>query len=321
MSLPGRHTPKKTLLTKALLTLFMLLACSEIGIRVSGVTDFPTYQVADGIEYIPTPNQHGAFLHKNAWVFNDRSMGTEKPWNPAARPNILLIGNSIVMGGNPYDQKDKLGALLQNAVGSSYAVWPIAAGGWTNVNETMYLHHNPDVARTADYFLWEYMSGGLSGPTPWQGEYVFPKARPAWAGWYVLRRYVMPRVFGANINELPQTGPLSAAELGNFRAAVATLERAKHHGLLFLYPKKAEYLLALQGKEWLPERPEIERIAREYDLRIIDISQAKEWNAALYRDDGVHPLAQGNAVLAGILGKALNEAIAEGIPPSTTAQQ
>jgi hypothetical protein len=35
-------------------------------------------------------------------------MPTQDSWTQAKRNNIMLIGNSIVMGGNAYDQSDKL---------------------------------------------------------------------------------------------------------------------------------------------------------------------------------------------------------------------
>ena len=143
------------------LLFLVLLAITEPAVRLSGAADFPVYHVDNEIGYIPQPNQSGNFLLTHSWVFNDRSMGTARPWNPKQRPNILLIGNSIVMGGNHYDQKQKLGSLLQNNIGDAYTVWPIAAGGWTNVNETVYLKRNPDVAASPRFFVWEYMQGGL----------------------------------------------------------------------------------------------------------------------------------------------------------------
>lgn len=304
---------KKTL-TKVLAGLCVLAFFTEVSVRLCGAVDFPTYLVDDGIGYIPKPNQHGAFLRRHAWVFNDRSMGTGSSWNPTARLNVLLIGNSITMGGNPYDQKDKLGPLIQNEVGNRYAVWPIAAGGWTNVNETAYLDRNPDVAQATYYFMWEYMSGGLSSLSEWRGEYVFPKSAPVWAGWYVLRRYALPLLVSLNMNELPPTGTVNGTYLARFRAAVAALSKAaksKEHGLIFFYPKKAEYLSALQGRDWLPERLELERIAHEAGSRILDISRTKEWNETLYKRDGIHPTVQGNAVLAKVLAAAMKEAIAQ----------
>src|ERR1035438_8247662 len=100
---------KKVAGVRLLALLFLLLAATELAVRLSGVVDFPTYLTDSEIGYLPRPNQSGSFLHINDWVFNDRSMGTAAAWDSSKRPNLLLIGNSVVMGGNPYAQKDKLG--------------------------------------------------------------------------------------------------------------------------------------------------------------------------------------------------------------------
>jgi len=146
----------------------------------------------------------------------------------------------------------------------------------------------------------------------WRGEYVAPRSKPDYVSWYVLRRYVLPHVFGLDFNELPPTGTLDKTHLEHFRAEVAALSRSgklKTHGVFFFYPVKEEYLLSLKGAEWLPERPQLQQVANEYGIKIIDIAQAKEWNETLYRDDGVHPSVQGYIVLSGILTKAVKESI------------
>lgn len=296
---------------KSILGLAFVFISTETGVRLSGIIDFPTYTIGNDIGYIPKPTQSGTFLNKNSWVFNDRSMGTENHWNPAKRPNILVIGNSVVMGGNPYAQKDKVGPLIQRGVGESYAVWPIAAGGWTNVNQTVYLEKNPDVAKAANFFIWEYMSGGLNQLSSWPGEYVFPSKKPTWASWYVLRRYLLPRFIEFNMNDLPPTGTLHPNNLANFESAISRLASAsskKIPGILFIYPVEAEFFAAKNGVEWLPERKVIEKIAASHGLKIVDIARHPEWNENLYRD-GTHPTVKGNAVLARILTSAVTDAL------------
>jgi hypothetical protein len=158
-----------------------LLCLAEVAARVSGIADFPVYALDPQVGYIVRPNQSGKFLDKNAWVFNNRSMPTERVWGveSGGKPNVMLIGNSVVMGGNPLDQKDKLGPLFTADMGSAYSVWPIGIGGWTTVNEMAYLDRNPDVVNATHYFVWEYMRGGLSQMSAWRGEYVFPTQRSA----------------------------------------------------------------------------------------------------------------------------------------------
>jgi lysophospholipase L1-like esterase len=300
---PGRII--KRIITGFLaLTLFV-----ELAIRLSGVVDFPVYHVDDAIGYVIRPNQTGAFLHTHSWVFNDRSMGTAAAWDPTKKPNLLLIGNSIVMGGNPYAQPEKLGPLLQSQLGDGIAVWSIAIGGWTEVNETVYLERNPDVASAAGFFVWVVLGGGLSQLTKWPGDYVFPRERPLSATWYVLRRYAIPRLMAFNVNELPPQGALTTENLNRFEAMVAKLSQASGRplpGVLVFYPREADLAQALRGNEWLAERPELERIASKYGVRILDISKQHQWTSAQYRD-GTHPTVEGNRLLAQIIADAVSE--------------
>ena len=56
--------------------LFILLfISSEVYLRYAGFASYPIYDVDAQIKYIPAANQHGSFLNRNAWFFNDRHMG------------------------------------------------------------------------------------------------------------------------------------------------------------------------------------------------------------------------------------------------------
>ena len=69
--------------------------------------------------------------------------------------------------------------------------------------------------------------------------------------------------------------------------------------------QEAEFLMAKQGREWLPERAQIEMLAEENNLVVVDIASRPEWNASLYRSDGTHPTVEGNAVLGKILAEVV----------------
>jgi hypothetical protein len=196
----------KRLFRRCLIGALVLFLGSEVAVRLSGAVDFPLYSVDSEIGYEVQPNQHGAFLGSYHWVFNDRGMGVSQNWSATGKLNLLLIGNSIVMGGNPYDQSEKLGPLLQKRLGERAMVWPAAVGGWTNVNETAYLQRNPDVVKAANFFIWEYMSGGFSQLSPHRGEYIWPTQKPTCATCYVVRRYVLPRFINFEMSELPPKG-------------------------------------------------------------------------------------------------------------------
>lgn len=296
------------------LALTALLLVCEILARSSGIVDFPIYATDTAVGYLPRPSQHGKFLNRNAWVFNDRSMGTELPWNPHDKPNLLLIGNSIVMGGNPYDQPDKLGPLLQARLGGGLTVWPIGVGGWSTVNESAFLEQNPDIAHAGNFFVWEYMSGGLSRLSLERGQYVFPTEPPLLASWYALRRYVLPRFMDFQTDELPPTGQSNFQNLQRFEKLLASMsgaardKGAKTPGILFFYPSRDELQAFRKGVDYLSDRRALEAIASTNGLVVLDVAQQPQWTPELYRE-GTHPTAEGNKVLADILSKAIHQAL------------
>jgi hypothetical protein len=294
----------KTSLRWLLIAGVAVCIAAESSLRLVGAVDFPIYDVDDAIGYIPKPNQHGCFLNRRCWIFNDHSMGTAATWDPTLHPSVLLIGNSIVMGGNPYDQPQKLGPLVQRELGPDYSVWPIAAGGWTNLNESEYLARHPEVLRPDTFFVWEFMAGGLSQLSQWRGQYVFPSGHPICALWYVFRRYALGRIFNLDPDELPPRGAPASGNLARFEqqlAQMSSVSGRKNPGILLLYPGKEQLRLARAGQEWLPERQALEALSRSYGLRIVDVSRNPEWTEALYREDW-HPTARGNSVLAHIIG-------------------
>ncbi len=295
----------------ATLILLLILALTEVCVRSFGLVDFPIYNVDDKIGFIVKENQKGLFLNKNDWYFNDKNMPIQRNWDDNAHPNVLLIGNSVIMGGISFRQQEKLTALLQDRLGKTPVVWPIAIGGWTDVNEIVYLDRHPEIVAKADYIAWEYMYGGLSRTSPWAGEYVFPSHRPFYATWYLFRRYVVPRLLPFLLgSELPATGEAIPANIQNFDEHVGALVRAAHRsegGFIWFYPTAEQLRDARNQREWLPERPQIVSIAEKNGLRIVDIAAFKEWNLSLYQPDGVHPTVAGNAVLATILSQEIRK--------------
>jgi hypothetical protein len=290
-------------------SIVILAVIGEISVRGCGIVDFPLYDVGKDISYVTRPNQNGAFLWRNDWHFNDRGMPIARNWDRGLHPDLLLIGNSIVMGGNPYRQKDKLTSQLQRLLGDRLTVWPMAVGGWNQANEAAYLARNPDVVENADYFAWEFMRGSLHGLTPWAGEYVFPTHRPFLAGWYVVRRYLIPRILPSfAASELPIFGGPQAESVHQFDEALANLAGGGHRkrkGLIWLYPTAEELAVARAGGEWLPERAQVEALANRYGLKVVDVATFQTWNRSMYSSGGVHPTVEGTGIIASILNDAL----------------
>jgi hypothetical protein len=283
-----------------------LVALTELGVRVAGLVDFPTYLRDDYFGYVPRPGQSGRFLTTNAWFFNDRSMGVAEPWQPQPdRTDILLIGNSIVLGGNPYDQKDKLGPLIQSRLKATCSVWPVAAGGWSTVNEFRFLERRPDVVAGTDFFIWEVMAHQMGSATSWQRETMHPTEHPSWATAYVVRKALDER-FPSSLKFVLRD-PEESPNYAQFEQTIARLVangRRQPPGLIFLYPDQRQLAAARRGEAWLPERNEVTRIAKAHGLVILDLADDPRWTGTMYRD-GVHPTKEGNSVLASILEEAV----------------
>lgn len=295
--------PRWRLVAAGVAALFIL---AETGIRRTGLVDFPIYTRSQDFGYVPSGKQSGAFLGSNRWAFNDRNMGVEAPWQPTQRKDILLVGNSIIMGGNPYDQADKVAPLLQLRLGAACAVWPVAAGGWSTVNEVRFLESNPDLVAGSDFFIWEYMPGQMDRVSPWTRETVHPTRKPLWATGYVLRKALFERFLAGRA-----TGPPTPAETAeNYRrfdlmlGRLTASARRSPAGIIVLYPDRAQLAAARQGVEWANDRPQLERLAAAHGLALIDVAQVAQWSEAMYRDS-VHPTPEGNRILASALADAI----------------
>jgi hypothetical protein len=299
----------KKIIQRASLGLVALLVIGEIAVRVMGMVDFPLYGRDDELGYWIQPNQQGKFMGKNEWAFNDKGMPIAKNFQPTEAIDVPVMGNSIIMGGNSYKQKDKVPPLLQSALGTGFNIWPVAVGGWSNVNEAVYLGRHPEVAANADLFIWEVMYGGFSQPARWTSEYVFPTKAPVSALWYFSRRYVLPRFMHFDMNELPPVGQAKQTNLELIEGQIQKLSRAsgkKHPGLFFIYPNREQLEAAQAGKEWLPDRQAVEMLAKKYNLDIVDISKNPAWTTAYYRES-THPNEEGNKFIAKMLATALRD--------------
>jgi hypothetical protein len=295
------------LVAGGMVTLVLLV---EAVVRLAGVADFPTYLRSDSFGYVPHGNQSGAFLGRNRWSFNDRSMGSDRPWQPSQRADILLVGNSIVMGGNAYDQVDKMALLLEALLGPGCPVWPVAAGGWSTVNEMRFLQAHPDVVEGTDFFIWELMAGQMGGLQPWVEETQHPTERPWWATGYVVRKALTQR-FGwverAASEAVPRDIERHYAEFERVLGQLASAAGRRPAGVIFLYPDQAQLELARAGGDWMDDRQRIEQLAARYGLMLLDVAQSPRWTSAMYKD-GIHPTVEGNRILAGLLADALAKA-------------
>ena len=289
----------------ALACLAVIAISSEIGLRLAGAGSYPLYDIDDEIKYIPSANQHGTYFNRYAWHFNDRHMASSSNWSAEKHPNLVLVGNSIVLGGNRSKHDEKLGALLEKELAGRYIVWPVAASGWSNINEMAYLDRNVDVLRNADAVIIEFMEGGLSLTGTWPGYDVFPDERPWLLTAHILREIWLSHLAQETFRDfgvLPEIGMPDKRELERFKTLVTNIVKERKL-VIFLYPTVTN----LRNKsQWQRPIAPVVEICRVTAAKCVDIAQVPAWNESAYFIDGVHQTAEGTKILASILARAVN---------------
>jgi len=280
---------------KLAIALPLVFIIVELGVRATGLTDFPLYDANSEIGYIPSPSQSGSFLHKNSWEFNSLSMGAG-PFKPTEGVNTLLIGDSIVLGGNPYRQADRLGPTLQRV--SNNTVWPISAGSWSLRNELIYLRTHPEVLRNIDNFIFVLNSEDFQQASSWGCETTHPRSYPISAAYYVFQKYVF------NIH--PCTGVLADLSVkdGDWREEVKDFIAHEHvegkSVKFFLYPKKSEASAMTLAESNLEVHAANLMQETNKNVRVFSVVRDTRWSPKFYRDD-IHPSVEGTQILASII--------------------
>jgi lysophospholipase L1-like esterase len=264
-----------------------VLVAAEIGARVAGLVDFPLYVAGPPLGYVPAPTQHGAFLDKYDWAFNEHGMGVAAPFAPGAGMDTVLIGDSLVYGGNAYRQAEKLGPQLQHFSGGQ--VWPVGAGSWALANELAYLDAHPDVAQGADQFVFVLNSADLSPLSVWRSELTHPTHPALSALAYLAERVVASRL------PAPAESPaqVTRAWEPDWRRLVAAGKPIR----VVLYPTRDE---AADPALWAQARQPFAQLAAP-NVTFLDVAKAPNWAPTRYKDS-IHPTPEGMAELARVIG-------------------
>lgn len=273
------------------------LICAEIGVRMAGMVDFPVYEANSVVGYIPAANQSGAFLNKNVWQFNSRHMGAAS-FQPGRRANVLLVGDSLVLGGNAYRGDDRLGPSLQAVLPQSARVWPISAGSWALRNELAWLRANPDVVDAVDALVFLVNSGDFDEASSWSCELTHPTHKPAFALRYLFEKYVY--AFTPCNGTVP---PALQVPRGNLAQELQAFLTGKAHRVLFVwYADKAEQADAVLRTS--KQAAQLAMLHRGGAKLMLSVAEDARWSAAFYKDS-IHPTPQGNRVLADIIRDGL----------------
>ena len=281
--------------TKILTGVVLGLALIEIGIRISGIIDFPLYDADNHIGYIPKPNQSGSFLRTHDWQFNSLSMGATEFRPTDKDTDTLLIGDSIVLGGNPYKQGDRLGPQLQLIHGGN--VWPISAGSWALRNELVYLNLHPEVVAAVDELIFVLNSGDFAEASSWACEETHPRSYPIYATAYVIKKYIYN---WSTCGTIPTD--LKVPE-GDWKSELKHLLSSQ-----LINDKKVSFFLYPDKNEFADDALQVERL-ESHAIELVNSGATKVYNVGrdlrwtdkqLYRD-GIHPSVLGTGVLARII--------------------
>jgi lysophospholipase L1-like esterase len=292
---PGCATGRAPMKRLWLLILAGALASigAELAVRLGGLVDFPVFEADRTIGYIQAANQSGAYLRTRAFRFNEYSMAAG-PFAPTPdKFDLLLLGDSIVSGGNPYREEERLGPLLAQRTG--WNVWPAAAGGWALQNALAYAARHPDVLRAVDAVAIVLSPGDLEGPASWSSEHAHPRRRPFPALPYVLRKHLVPRA-------LPPAPADLLVSPRDWRSDLSAFADALRKPLLVLvYPDRNE---ASNPASPTPLDGDAAAVAALLGAKgkVVSVKSDPSWNPSLYRD-AIHPTPEGNAVLAAILAR------------------
>ncbi|MCU0338853.1 MAG: hypothetical protein MUE30_03140 [Spirosomaceae bacterium] len=129
-------------LRKSLLFLVGLLVLTELTLRfIFGFCNAPLYVEDPDFEYIYAPNQHRTRF-RNVIKTNEHSMRSE-PLHATDTTVVLLLGDSVINGGNPTDHDDLASTILENQLNDRYQkpvrVLNVSAGSWGPDNAFAYL--------------------------------------------------------------------------------------------------------------------------------------------------------------------------------------
>lgn len=262
-----------------------------------GLADFPLYLADDQIGYIPAPNQSGSFLNKNRWYFNDKSMGVGMPFTPNTRTDVLLIGDSIVLGGNAMDQPDKLGAVLSEINGKVY--WPISAGSWALLNQIRYLQQHPEVLEQIDEFEFVVNSADFDQASSWACEVTHPREHPRLMLPYLLEKYLLKKnPCGVTPRFLQVSQADWRTELGKIMKSPAAFGKPV---TFWLFPTQVESRDALMRSNKLERHAaEILQALHGTPVQVFSLARHANWDSVQYLD-AIHPTADGTRVMAGIM--------------------
>lgn len=293
-----------------------LLLLVEIWLRVAFGLGHPALLQADpytGYRY--QPNQDLVRFGKRI-VYNQYSQRSEPitSTKPADRLRVLMVGDSVLNGGNPTDQSQTITELFEQqliANGHAAEVLNASAGSWGPGNELAYLQHFGTF--NSDVVILEVGANDLVQPTSGSDRVGkdpnFPDRNPGSAIQEGIGRYILPgiqRFFRLTpLSEIPLAEHPARQFERNQRsfAAIAALVRERQLPFFVVFvPRYYNVIPRLAGPEF---KSEFLRQLAALKIPVIDAQTA--WaklpfqTVHSYFRDSDHLTAAGNEAVAALL--------------------
>ena len=281
---------KKTIIGMSLLVL--LVFSVEIVTRVLGIADVPIREANPVTGYIPVASQSGSFLN-NTWHINEMQMISRKEFTSRG-DEVLVVGDSIVFGGNALDQSERVGEQL-DALFETRNVYAIADGSWTFKNSVNYLASRKDDLLQLQDIVFVLNSPDFEAPpSSWRCMSFHPTVPPSSAAYFAYRKFFSPQCLEQSPPELTVPDFDVDAKLNQL------VEEFKNSRFsILLYQNKAEWQSGTSLRDLIGGG-----LSKKIDIyERTDFPEM--WNEGFYFD-GIHANAEGAAALAGILERILS---------------
>ena len=263
-------------------------------IRLFGIGDFPLFARGGRSSYRMAANQRGCFRRRFDWRYDRHGMRTDANVSNLEGLTILL-GDSVVDGGNTLDQRHTLAALASQCSGQT--VYPVACHGWALCNELAALADMPGWM-AARRLVWMVNTGDFDEICEGDNEFSFPTRRPLWLLSWLVRRYL----YRANPRWWPMRRPsvvrTERPDLRQSALAAFALMAQRFSGeiIILRYPMRGQDVAHIAFYDILAEV--------RSGIRQIDIGRIPGWGADCYIDH-IHPNAHGVALIAAQIAHVL----------------
>jgi hypothetical protein len=271
-----------------ILICFAALVMVELLIRLLGITSFALFAKDDRCHYRMKAAQRGRFLNRYQWSYDERGMRTKNHVSTLSGA-VILLGDSVVDGGNYLTQSDTLAERLQGAIGKT--VYPIACNGWSIGNELAALTSMPSW-QDADKLIVVLNTGDFNytneGSSPWS----FPSRLPLWLlPWLICRQlYRRYPAWWPPERPAPTAEAVRRLRDQNLTRFKDVVEQFRGTVSILRFPLKGED----PAKETYFET--LAAVAKS-KVSLIDIIDSPLWTDDCYRDN-IHPNSTGVDVLS-----------------------